>query len=181
MKSANAIIKVIMVDFQPYLCIFAHTTILQDTEIRYDYKAPNLWWRKLKHLLKPFTLGELESDTASESSGILDEVESSDHDEFVNSVEILPTSYLVFSTPPHIIDFCKATSTPKKETTKQSKSEIMNSSSKKRRYPQRNMSKCINYRMPELDLDSSLRDDSGIDDSFLKQILHSSNEYLFLN
>ncbi|XP_047123340.1 uncharacterized protein LOC124806446 isoform X3 [Hydra vulgaris] len=176
MKSANAIIKVIMVDFQPYLCIFAHTTILQDTEIRYDYKAPNLWWRKLKHLLKPFTLGELESDTASESSGILDEVESSDHDEFVNSVEILPTSYLVFSTPPHIIDFCKATSTPKKETTKQSKSEIMNSSSKKRRYPQRNMSKCINYRMPELDLDSSLRDDSGIDDSFLKQILHSSNE-----
>ena len=45
--SPNAKMKVIYVEEnKPRLLLFAITTILPNTEIRYDYQAKGLWWRK---------------------------------------------------------------------------------------------------------------------------------------
>lgn len=42
----NAKMKSVVVDDVPKLCLFAITDIKKNWEIRYDYDAPNLWWRR---------------------------------------------------------------------------------------------------------------------------------------
>jgi len=42
-------------DGRPHLCLYARAAIKKGTELRYDYKAPNLWWRtKVKCILKNY-------------------------------------------------------------------------------------------------------------------------------
>ena len=42
---ANSKMKVIQVKHKPRLCLFADEFIKKGQEIRYDYDAPDLWWR----------------------------------------------------------------------------------------------------------------------------------------
>ncbi len=43
----NCVIKVVMVDEKPHLCIFASRDIITGEELRYDYGIPTLPWRKV--------------------------------------------------------------------------------------------------------------------------------------
>lgn len=42
---ANAAMKKIIIHSQSYLCLFATCNIPNDTELRYDYGASDLYWR----------------------------------------------------------------------------------------------------------------------------------------
>lgn len=39
----------IVVDGVPHLCLFASKDLVDGDELRYDYKAPDLWWRKVSY------------------------------------------------------------------------------------------------------------------------------------
>lgn len=43
---ANAKVRQIEINGIPRLCLFALNDLLKEIEIRYDYQAPGLWWRK---------------------------------------------------------------------------------------------------------------------------------------
>lgn len=43
---ANCKMKVVVVDGQPKLCLFANKPIEKDTELRFDYGVKDLPWRK---------------------------------------------------------------------------------------------------------------------------------------
>ena len=43
----NAVMKIVIVEKIPHLCLFAFRNIECNEEIRYDYGVPNLSWRKV--------------------------------------------------------------------------------------------------------------------------------------
>lgn len=45
-KWANAVIKITYIQGNPHLFLYAKKDINPGEEIRYDYGAPGLWWRK---------------------------------------------------------------------------------------------------------------------------------------
>ncbi|KAJ8039228.1 hypothetical protein HOLleu_16877 [Holothuria leucospilota] len=57
-ERANCKMKVVVVDGQPKLCLFAIKPIEKDTELRFDYGVKDLPWRKYvsKYLVYSFTL-----------------------------------------------------------------------------------------------------------------------------
>ena len=52
----NAKMRCIYHNKEPRLLLFAITNIPENFEIRYDYQATGLWWRKYKKYKKPFHL-----------------------------------------------------------------------------------------------------------------------------
>lgn len=46
-KRANAVIKIVFVDDEPKLCLFASVDIKAETELRYDYGVQDQPWRKM--------------------------------------------------------------------------------------------------------------------------------------
>ena len=54
----NCVMKIVEVDNNPHLCIFATKDIEAGEELRYDYGVPNLPWRKVI-LMLIFTLSLL--------------------------------------------------------------------------------------------------------------------------
>ena len=48
-RKPNCTMKKVVIDNQPYLCLFALDDITPETEITYDYNAKNLSWRKKKN------------------------------------------------------------------------------------------------------------------------------------
>ena len=46
-KRANCVIKKLMIDRSPHLCIFALKDLSLDEELRYDYGTAGLPWQKV--------------------------------------------------------------------------------------------------------------------------------------
>ena len=45
-EGANTSMQKVVIDAKPYLCLFALKDIEEGEELRYNYNAPNLSWRK---------------------------------------------------------------------------------------------------------------------------------------
>lgn len=45
-KLANCLMRMIIVNGRPRLCLFSKRGLAAGEELRYDYAAPDLWWRK---------------------------------------------------------------------------------------------------------------------------------------
>ena len=55
-STPNAKMKVIYIDNLPRLLLFSIKEISKGDEVRYDYEAKGLWWRKFPRLRKPLHL-----------------------------------------------------------------------------------------------------------------------------
>ena len=53
-KFVNCLIKVVIVENKPHLCIFALVDIDKDIELRYNYGEPGLPWRINVRVLYPY-------------------------------------------------------------------------------------------------------------------------------
>lgn len=49
-EHVNSFMKIVVVNKQPHLCLFALREILPGMELRYDYGNPDQEWRKVRDL-----------------------------------------------------------------------------------------------------------------------------------
>ena len=45
-KCGNCLMRMVLVNDTPHLCLFSKRNLSAGEELRNDYAAPNLWWRK---------------------------------------------------------------------------------------------------------------------------------------
>lgn len=58
-NKCNSEMRIVGIDGQPFLCIFAKRNIDTGEEIRYDYGVDSLPWRKVSFAIKNFILDEI--------------------------------------------------------------------------------------------------------------------------